>query len=139
MHQRGVSGKLRPHFRMPLTSCLMEHCCTVESVHPMDWASNLDDLFLLVNEKAMQSIVADLVGLSGTALVVGAFFLLQLERLNPKKLTYNLMNLSGAILLLISLCINFNLASFIIELFWIGASVVGIVRYFKREPEMSPS
>jgi len=87
----------------------------------------------------MQSILADLVGLSGTALVVGAFFLLQLERLNPKKLTYNLMNLSGAILLLISLCINFNLASFIIELFWIGASVVGIVRYVKREPEVNLS
>ncbi|GDY24990.1 MULTISPECIES: CBU_0592 family membrane protein [unclassified Agarivorans] len=85
----------------------------------------------------MQSIFADIVGLLGTALVVGAFFLLQLERLSPKQLTYNLMNLSGAILLLISLCINFNLASFIIELFWIGASVVGIVKYFKREPAVA--
>lgn len=82
----------------------------------------------------MQSIFADIVGLLGTALVVGSFFLLQLERLNPKQLAYNLMNLSGAILLLISLCINFNLASFVIELFWIGASVVGIVKYCKREP-----
>ncbi|MGY5450369.1 CBU_0592 family membrane protein [Agarivorans sp. MS3-6] len=85
----------------------------------------------------MQSIFADIVGLLGTALVVGAFFLLQLERLNPKQLSYNLMNLSGAILLLISLCINFNLASFIIELFWIGASVVGIVKYLKREPAIA--
>ncbi|WP_220720484.1 CBU_0592 family membrane protein [Agarivorans litoreus] len=85
----------------------------------------------------MQSIFADIVGLLGTALVVGSFFLLQLERLNPKQLAYNLMNLSGAILLLISLCINFNLASFVIELFWIGASVVGIVKYFKREPAVA--
>ncbi|MGS0468886.1 CBU_0592 family membrane protein [Cobetia marina] len=39
------------------------------------------------------------------------------------------MNLSGAILLLISLCINFNLASFVIEVFWIVASLVGLVRW----------
>ncbi|WP_432452011.1 MULTISPECIES: CBU_0592 family membrane protein [unclassified Agarivorans] len=85
----------------------------------------------------MQHLFANIVGLSGTALVVGAFFLLQLERLNPKQLSYNLMNLSGAVLLLISLCINFNLASFIIELFWISASLVGIVKYLKRSPAMA--
>ncbi|WP_432467314.1 CBU_0592 family membrane protein [Agarivorans sp. Z349TD_8] len=85
----------------------------------------------------MQHLFANIVGLSGTALVVGAFFLLQLERLNPKQLSYNLMNLSGAVLLLISLCINFNLASFIIELFWISASLVGIVKFLKRSPTMA--
>lgn len=104
----------------------------VESVHPMDWASLLDDYIRLLLRLSMQNILADLIGLAGTALVVGAFFLLQLERLNPKALAYNLMNLSGAILLLISLCINFNLASFVIELFWISASLVGIVKYLRR-------
>lgn len=79
---------------------------------------------------------ADIVGMTGTFLVVGAFFLIQIERLDPKGLEYNLMNLSGAILLLISLCINFNLASFVIELFWIAASVVGIYRYFDRQKQI---
>lgn len=71
----------------------------------------------------------DVIGMSGTFLVVGAFFLLQLEKLPASGLGYNLMNLSGAILLLVSLCYNFNLASFVIEIFWIAASFIGIYKH----------
>jgi hypothetical protein len=78
---------------------------------------------------------ADLIGMSGTFLVVSAFFLIQLEKIDPKGLQYNLMNLTGAILLLISLCINFNLASFVIELFWIAASLVGIFKIASRRKQ----
>ena len=77
------------------------------------------------------SVIFDIVGMAGTFLVVGAFFLLQLEKVNPTGIAYNSMNLSGAILLLISLCYNFNLASFVIELFWIAASLIGLYKYFK--------
>ncbi len=79
----------------------------------------------------MSPIIADIIGVIGTFLVVGAYLLLQLEKLDSKGLTFNVMNLSGAIFLLISLCINFNLASFIIELFWIAASCIGLYRYFR--------
>ncbi|WP_394176598.1 CBU_0592 family membrane protein [Thalassotalea litorea] len=78
------------------------------------------------------SLFADIIGMLGTASVVLAFFLIQLERINPKGLQYNLLNLVGAILLLISLSINFNLASFVIEIFWIMASLVGIFKYHQR-------
>ena len=79
------------------------------------------------------SIIADIIGMLGTFLVVLAFFLLQLEKFDPKGIQYNLCNLVGAILLLISLCINFNLASFVIEIFWISASLVGIYKYYARK------
>ncbi|MBE0357600.1 hypothetical protein PPHE_b0940 [Pseudoalteromonas phenolica O-BC30] len=65
--------------------------------------------------------------------MVGAFFMLQLGKAKPTGIVYNLMNLSGAILLLISLCYNFNLASFVIELFWIAASLIGLYKYFKEK------
>ncbi|WP_199611397.1 CBU_0592 family membrane protein [Flocculibacter collagenilyticus] len=79
---------------------------------------------------------ADIIGMSGTFLVVLAFFLIQLDKVSPKGLVYNLMNLIGAILLLISLCINFNLASFVIEIFWIAASLVGLYKLYKnRKPQ----
>ena len=65
----------------------------------------------------------------GTSLVVGAFFQLQLGKMDATGLAYNLMNLIGAILLLISLSYHFNLASFVIEIFWISASVIGLYRY----------
>lgn len=80
----------------------------------------------------MIDILFDIIGMSGTFLVVGAFFLLQLEKLTPQSLAYNLINLTGAVLLLISLCYNFNLASFVIELFWIAASIIGLVKYYSK-------
>jgi len=83
----------------------------------------------------MIDILFDIIGMSGTILVVGAFIMLQLEKINPKSLAYNLINLSGAVLLLISLCYNFNLASFVIELFWIAASVIGLVKYYTKSKQ----
>lgn len=77
--------------------------------------------------------LTDVVGMAGTFMVVLAYYLLQLEKTDPKGLGYNVLNLTGAILLLISLCFNFNLASFVIEIFWIGASIIGLWRYCRRE------
>jgi predicted membrane protein len=80
----------------------------------------------------METSISDAVGMLGTLLVVLAYFLLQLERTDPKGLSYNLLNLLGALLLLFSLCFTFNLASFVIELFWIAASLIGMWRYWRR-------
>ncbi|NRA62585.1 MAG: hypothetical protein HRU25_17130 [Psychrobium sp.] len=77
----------------------------------------------------MIEVIFNVIGMTGTALVVGSFFMLQLEKMAPQDLGYNVMNLSGAILLLISLTYNFNLASVVIELFWIGASLIGLYKY----------
>ncbi len=76
-------------------------------------------------------LLANIIGMTGTALVVGTYFLLQLNKLDPKGLAYNIWNLVGAILLLISLLVHFNLASFVIELFWIAASLVGLYNYYR--------
>jgi len=77
-------------------------------------------------------LAANIIGMIGTSLVVSTYFLLQMEKLDAKGLAYNIWNLIGAILLLISLLVHFNLASFVIELFWIAASLVGLVRYYQR-------
>ena len=68
----------------------------------------------------------------GTILIVLAYFLLQLERIEPRGLCYNLINLVGATCLLVSLFFTFNLASFVIELFWIAASLIGLWKYSRR-------
>ena len=112
-------------------SCLMESPDTVTENRPPHGKGQpvLDEL-QLVMEFNME-LIADIVGMAGTSLVVGAFFLLQLNKVNPKGLLYNVMNLIGALFLLFSLCINFNLASFVIELFWIAASLIGLWQYYK--------
>jgi len=78
-------------------------------------------------------LVANIIGMIGTSLVVGTYFLLQLNKMDPKGLAYNFWNLAGAILLLISLLVHFNLASFVIELFWIAASLVGLYNYYRSK------
>jgi predicted membrane protein len=79
----------------------------------------------------MDTLLTDTIGMVGTALVVLAYLLLQLEKVSSRSLAYNLMNLMGAVFLLISLCFTFNLASFVIELFWIGASLIGMWKLYR--------
>jgi predicted membrane protein len=87
----------------------------------------------------MDAWIIDAIGMMGTLLVVLAYYLLQLERTDPKGLTYNVINLLGAILLLFSLCFHFNLASFVIEIFWIAASLIGLWKYLRRQSAASQS
>ncbi len=81
----------------------------------------------------METWIADAIGMLGTLLVLVAYYLLQLEYTDPKGLSYNLINLLGAAFLLFSLCFNFNLASVVMEVFWMGASLIGLWKYWRRD------
>ena len=87
----------------------------------------------------MENWVINAIGMLGTLLVVLAFFLLQLERTDPRGLSYNMINFAGAVFLLFSLCFNFNLASFVIEVFWIIASLIGLWKYWRRQATVDQS
>ncbi|MBG89582.1 MAG: hypothetical protein CMO80_22165 [Verrucomicrobiales bacterium] len=80
----------------------------------------------------MISMLAHLIGLIGMMLVVLAFYQTVEGKWDSQGHTFNVVNLSGAILLLISLIVHFNLGSFIIELFWIAISIKGLVQYHRR-------
>ena len=69
---------------------------------------------------------SDIVGVTGTVMLILAYLLLQAEKLKSNDWTYLYMNLFAAIFIIFSLCFHFNLASFIIEIFWIGISIYGI-------------
>ncbi len=70
--------------------------------------------------------IHDVIGLIGVFLILVSYILLQLERIKAKSLSYSVINLVGAILILYSLFYNWNLASVIIETFWIIISIFGI-------------
>lgn len=70
----------------------------------------------------------DVVGTIGVIMIVGAFFLLQIQRVDSDSVYYSLFNGLGAALILFSLCFEFNLASFLLEFFWLIASIVGLLR-----------
>lgn len=73
----------------------------------------------------------DLVGTAGTLLVVMAYFLTQLRKINATGLAFPLINLVGSVLIGASLFVNFNLASALIEFFWIIISIFGIFQWLR--------
>jgi predicted membrane protein len=76
------------------------------------------------------------IGFFGMIFIVVAYLLLQTNKYTIKSLQYQLLNLFGAILLLISLFVHFNLGSFIIEIFWIIITIYGIFTHIRTKKEI---
>jgi hypothetical protein len=75
----------------------------------------------------------DLIGLTGVALLIVTYALLQLDRIDPKGFWYSFNNMIVAILVSVSLYYTWNTASVVIEVFWFLISVYGLVMYHKRK------
>lgn len=75
----------------------------------------------------MSGLAADIIGLIGTALFVGAFAYANAAAV-LNKLWFNAANLAGAVLLLISLSVKFNLAAFVLEACWAVIALFGLMR-----------
>ncbi len=70
----------------------------------------------------------DILGNLGVTFIVGTYILLQMERMRGESLTYSILNALGASFVIISLTYNFNLSGIIVQSFWAGISVIGIIR-----------
>lgn len=73
----------------------------------------------------------DVIGTIGVFLIIIAYAAVQSRRLESTRLVYSVTNLIGASMILVSLRYNFNLASVIIEFFWILISLWGIVLWLR--------
>ena len=76
----------------------------------------------------------DWVGLLGTAMILGSFVLLQAEKLAGNGLAYQLLNLFGAVGILLSLLGGFNVSVFLLQLAWCAVSIYGIARSLRSKP-----
>ena len=77
--------------------------------------------------------IPDLIGLTGVALLIITYALLQLDKIDPKGFWYSFNNLVVAILVTVSLIYTPNLASIVIEIFWFLISLYGVVMFFKKK------
>lgn len=77
--------------------------------------------------------IIDFIGILGVFIIILTYFLLQIERISSKSFLYSFSNVFGSLLIIYSLCYNWNLASFLIEFFWILISLYGLWRWFKQQ------
>ena len=73
----------------------------------------------------------DLAGLAGVGLVLAAYLLVQMRRLDARHPPYLVVNALGAVLVLVSLWYSFNLSAFVIQCAWIVISTYGLVRWWR--------
>jgi len=74
----------------------------------------------------MKPLLADIIGLTGSVLFIGAFGYANFSP-SMNKVLFNVVNLIGAVLLLISLSVHFNLAAVVLEAAWACIAFVGLV------------
>jgi hypothetical protein len=92
------------------------------------FTKHLDVTCRIVNTIISSTTWFDLVGFIGVVLIIGAYLLLQLEKLASSSPAYSLLNAVGALLIIVSLVFRFNLSAFIVEAFWVLISLLGLWR-----------
>jgi len=79
------------------------------------------------------STAANIVGLVGSVMfIVGFAYANAVPAMN--KVLFNALNLVGAVLLLISLSVHFNLAAVVLEAAWAVIALIGLVRALVKRP-----
>lgn len=79
----------------------------------------------------------DVAGFIGVLLIVAAYLLLQVDKLPSSSPSYSVLNAAGALLIILSLTLKFNLSAFIVEVFWLLISLFGLTKSLicKRGPK----
>lgn len=74
---------------------------------------------------------ADLIGFAGSAGIIAAF---AYSNLSPRMnlLLFNVLNFVGAALLTISLTVNFNLPTMVLEIIWMAIALLGIGKALRQ-------
>ncbi len=80
--------------------------------------------------------LVDFVGLTGAALIVVTYFLLQAGRLDARSLRFSVFNALGAAAIIVSLLYEFNLSAFLIEAFWLLISLYGVYGALRRRAQV---
>lgn len=76
--------------------------------------------------------LANVVGLIGSAIMVVAYAYSNMAK-TLNFVIFNLMNLVGALLLIWSLTVHFNLASMALEVVWAAIALLGLGNALKRK------
>ena len=74
----------------------------------------------------------DTIGLIGVAIILVAYFLMYIEKIQADCLYYYLFNSVGSLLIIYSLLYAWNLSAWIMELCWLLISLAGMWKSFSK-------
>ena len=77
----------------------------------------------------------EITGLVGASSYCASYYLVAYDIITSKSSAYYILNLVAALRVLISLYQHFNIASLIIQIFFAGVSIIGVVRHNGRSVE----
>ena len=75
--------------------------------------------------------IYDAIGLTAPAMFLYAYLMVSIGKWTSKMARFHLLNLLGAITMLVSLSYNFNLPTTILEVIWGAISIYGMVKAAK--------
>ena len=87
----------------------------------------------MIDGQTLQISASQALGLSGAALYSISYLLSAYDRLPSQSPVYYITKLTAATLVLISLAQDFNLASAVIQVFFIAVSLIGVIRHFSPQ------
>lgn len=73
----------------------------------------------------------DIIGGGGAVIVLVAYVLLQINKLEAESFVYSFLNFLGSIMILISLFYSWNTAAAVVEIAWIIISFFGMTKTIK--------
>ena len=85
----------------------------------------------------ISSFAADIIGFIGSFCIVAAFAYSNMAK-QMNLLLFNAVNFVGAALLAISLTVNYNLPTMVLEIVWMGIALFGIIKAL-RERAATPA
>ena len=74
---------------------------------------------------------ADLIGFAGSACIIAAFAYSNVSQ-SMNLLLFNAVNFIGAALLAISLTVNYNLPTMVLEIVWMAIALFGIAKALRQ-------
>jgi len=84
--------------------------------------------FFVCNLSDIITNLPDILGMTGVAIILWYYFLLQVGKAQAESFSFSLANLLGSALVLVSLWFNWNLSSVVIEIAWFLISLCATVR-----------
>lgn len=81
----------------------------------------------------MQLSIPDFIGIFGVVIIIIAYMLLQLEKIDAKDISFSSLNTLGSFLIILSLLYDWNFASFMMESTWMILSLYGMLKYYSHK------